>query len=585
MNPCRSFILFVSFIWGTIPLIQAQTTITFFSPTSATTGQTVVIRGNNLANVTQVRFGGVAAASFSKFTDTTGTRINAVVGSGASGFVSVRTATDSAVRSGFTFLPPATTISSFSPASATTGQTVVIRGNNLANVTQVRFGGIAAASFTKVADSTGTRINAVVGSGASGFVVVRTATDSAVRSGFTFIPPTTTITSFSPTSAAKGQTVVIKGNNLANVTQVRFGGVLAASFTKVADSAGTNINAVVGDGASGVVSVKTATDSAVRAGFTYVPPPPSITSFTPESAGPGAEITITGISLSGATAVRFGGKTAASFTIINSTQIKAIVGTGASGEVSIVFPSDSISKQGFTFIAPIPEVTSFAPLVAGKGSAIQIRGNNLNEATGVQFGGTPAQSFALKTDTAFYIEAIVDSATTGPVTVINFYGSGSSLLPFTIDTPRNFVICPKADSAIVSSLTGSSYQWQYLTDTGYADITPDTVFSNATNANLFVNDIPSSYNGKKLRCKIDGNILTGVVTISITNTWTGAVNDDFNNPGNWSCGLAVPDSNTNVVVNSGSVNVTANTEVNSIKVNTGANVTVTPGTILIIKNQ
>jgi hypothetical protein len=478
-----------------------------------------------------------------------------------------------------------TTITSFSPTSATTGQTVIIRGNNLANVTQVRFGGVAATSFTKFSDTTGTRINAVVGSGASGLVSVRTATDSAVRAGFTFIQPATTITSFSPTSATTGQTVVIRGNNLVNASQVRFGGVAATSFSKMTDSTGTRINAIVGSGATGLVSVRTATDSAVRAGFTFLAPAPSISSFSPSSAGPGAEITITGISLSGATGVNFGGTPAASFLITNSTQIKATVATGSSGDVSIVLPSGTITRPGFTFIAPLPTVTSFSPGKAGKGSTIQIRGNNLNAVTGVHFGGTPAQSFAILTDTTFYIDAIVDSATTGPVSVTNFYGSGSSLSNFIIDTPRNFVICPKADSAIVSSLTGSSYQWQYLTDTGYADISPDTVFSNATNATLFVNDIPSSYNGKKLRCKIDGSIFTGVVSISITNTWTGAVNDDFNNPGNWSCGLAVPDSNTNVVVNTGSVNVTADTEVNSIKVNPGATVTVKPGTELIIKNQ
>jgi hypothetical protein len=333
------------------------------------------------------------------------------------------------------------------------------------------------------------------------------------------------------------------------------------------------------------VSVINPSGTGSLAGFTFFTPSPSISGFSPSSGGPGAEITITGIGLNGASAVKFGGTPADSFTVINSTQIKAKVGTGSSGDVSVTVPSGTITRPGFTFIAPLPTVTSFSPEKAGKGSTIQIRGTNLDITTGVQFGGTPALSFALKTDSTYYIDAIVDSATTGPVSVINFYGKGSSLTNFIIDTPRNFVICPRADSAIVASLTGSSYQWQYLTDTGYADITPDTVFTNVSNATLFVNDIPSTYNGKKLRCKIDGNIFTGVVSISITNTWTGAVNNDFNNPGNWSCGLAVPDSNTNVVVNSGSVNVTADTEVNSIKVNTGATITVNPGTELIIKNK
>jgi hypothetical protein len=296
-------------------------------------------------------------------------------------------------------------------------------------------------------------------------------------------------------------------------------------------------------------------------------------------------VTITGIRLDSATAVSFGGTPAASFTITNGTQIKAIVAKGASGSISIILPSGTITFPGFTFIAPLPTITSFWPEKAGKGSTIQIRGNNLNETTGVQFGGTPAQSFSIKTDTAFYIDAVVDSAGTGPVSVSNFYGAGASLTHFTIDSIRDFTICPKADSFMVSTLSGLAYQWQCFKDTGYADLSNDTVLSNVSSANLLLSNIPSTYNGLKLRCKIDGNIYTGVVTIRITNIWTGAVNDDFNNPGNWSCGLAVPDSNTNVVVNTGTVNVTANTEVNSIKVNAGATLTVNPGTELIIKNQ
>ncbi|MBF0526026.1 MAG: DUF1566 domain-containing protein, partial [Deltaproteobacteria bacterium] len=56
-----------------------------------------------------------------------------------------------------------------------------------------------------------------------------------------------------------------------------------------------------------------------------------IVSFTPTTGGPGTKATITGTNLSGATAVRFGGKAAKSFTVDSSTQITAKVDDGAIG--------------------------------------------------------------------------------------------------------------------------------------------------------------------------------------------------------------------------------------------------------------
>ncbi|MFT3683018.1 MAG: IPT/TIG domain-containing protein [Ferruginibacter sp.] len=81
-------------------------------------------------------------------------------------------------------------------------------------------------------------------------------------------PPDTKpkITSFSPTTAKKGATITITGTNLNGPTAVSFGGTAATSF--VATSA-TTITAVLGEGATGAVSVTTASGTATLAGFTY----------------------------------------------------------------------------------------------------------------------------------------------------------------------------------------------------------------------------------------------------------------------------------------------------------------------------
>jgi hypothetical protein len=74
--------------------------INSFSPTSAGTGSTVIITGNNFTSATAVSFGGIAASSFTIFNTTT---IIATVGSGASGNVSVTTGGGVATLGGFCF--------------------------------------------------------------------------------------------------------------------------------------------------------------------------------------------------------------------------------------------------------------------------------------------------------------------------------------------------------------------------------------------------------------------------------------------------------------------------------------------------
>ena len=75
--------------------------------------------------------------------------------------------------------PPAIVVSSFSPASGCTGDTVKIIGSNFAGVTDVKFNGVSASSFIIIVDS----IRAVVPSGAtSGLITVVKGTCSGSSS-------------------------------------------------------------------------------------------------------------------------------------------------------------------------------------------------------------------------------------------------------------------------------------------------------------------------------------------------------------------------------------------------------------------
>ena len=106
----------------------------------------------------------------------------------------------------------------------------------------------------------------------------------------------------------------------------------------------------------------TGANSDVTTVLTLSPPAiPTITSFTPTSAGTGTTVTITGTNFTGATAVSFGGTAATSFSVVSSTSITAVVAGGASGTISVVTPGGTAtSADPFTFILTWTGTTSSA---------------------------------------------------------------------------------------------------------------------------------------------------------------------------------------------------------------------------------
>ncbi|HLP38352.1 FG-GAP-like repeat-containing protein [Lacibacter sp.] len=240
------------FLYGLPPVI------TSFSPDSGGQNTSVNIKGKNLRWVTGVKFGGEPAISVTVNSDTS---ITAIVGFGASGAVTVIGNVDSASLQGFAYIPPPV-IDSFSPTSGTTGTKVSIYGSNFATAKAVYFENVPAQSFTVISPSL---IEAVVGLGATGQVVVETAGGFFYKYLFQFYAPPV-ITSFNPVTATQGNPVTITGTNFNGATSVKFGGVSAATFTV---NSNTSITAVLANGATGDVSVTTPGGTATLGGFTY----------------------------------------------------------------------------------------------------------------------------------------------------------------------------------------------------------------------------------------------------------------------------------------------------------------------------
>ncbi|MES2647979.1 MAG: IPT/TIG domain-containing protein [Bacteroidota bacterium] len=531
------------------------TGITSFSPTSALPGTAISITGTNFLGATAVSFGGVAAKSF---TVNSATSLSAVVGNGASGAVSVTTPAGSTSKAGFVYIVPAPVITSFSPTTAAFNQQVTISGSNFTGATAVSFGGIPASSFTIV---NGNTITASPANGASGDVSITTPGGTTSKTGFTFIPAPT-ITSFTPQSGVIGTNVTISGTNFVGITAVSFGGTPATSVTLVNSS---TITAIVSSGTSGSVQVNAAGGIATKAGFTYSGA--TINSFSPVSGTTGTLLTINGTNLTGATEIRIGGRLVTSYTVVSASKITAVVGSGASGEVTITTPSGVVSKSGFIFLAT-PDITSFAPSSAGKGTLVTISGSNFTGATSVQFGGIAAASFTVVSPTK--ITAVVNTAKSGSIEVMTANGT-AMLAGFGYELN----LCIGGSTVINAPFTGVSYQWQVNNGTGFINVVNSANYAGATTSILQLNNIPGLWNGYEYRCIISGKASSST-RLHIVNNWTGTISNAWENAQNWSCGI-LPDSTTDVIIPvKASVVVNSDVLVKSMHIDSAAVIKVNP---------
>ena len=98
---------------------------------------------------------------------------------------------------------------------------------------------------------------------------------------------------------------------------------------------------------------------------------PKITSLKPTSGSAGTVVTVTGTGFGGATAVRFNGKAAKTFSVASATKIKATVPAGATtGKVTVTTPGGTATSAAkFTVLVKAKVALH---LIGLKGKAIKL---------------------------------------------------------------------------------------------------------------------------------------------------------------------------------------------------------------------
>lgn len=153
--------------------------------------------------------------------------------------------------------------------------------------------------------------------------------------------------------------------------------------------------------------------------------------------------------------------------------------TGVASVGGISSTGSNITFTGTELTAP-PTIIGFTPSARQVGGAVTIRGSLFTGATAVSFNGTAQPTFTVVNDTTITTTVPV-GATTGPVSVTNAYGTGTSA--------SNFIIIPAPTISSFSPGSGTFGTSVTVTGTGFTWATavkfngvstPFTVVSNTT---------------------------------------------------------------------------------------------------------
>lgn len=266
------------------------------------------------------------------------------------------------------------------------------------------------------------------------------------------------ITEFTPKTSWFNQPVTITGKNLGTTYKVTLGGVeVDRGYINIV-AADKIIVTTPWRVKSGDLVVYTNDGIASASGFIYTEPPvPKITSFTPVTAAWFETVTITGEYFQEISSVKFGGEAASSFKQVSANTITAVVGRGATGDITVTGIYGSGSISGFTHKS-VPDIDGVSTYTVQQGSAITLAGRSFIGATRVTIGGVDVVSFKVESNTK--ITAVVGNGDAGSILVYNQFGPSSGYPTVKFEGPKPVItdFYPKKGPAeSIVKITGANF--------------------------------------------------------------------------------------------------------------------------------
>ena len=365
-------------------------TITSFTPNEGFIGTTIIIKGENFsttANDNKVFFNDNKEATI---TNATATELTVTVPYGAeSGKINV-TVNDITVISAndFTVTYPLPTITSFSPTEGAIETEVIITGTNFSTIVNeniVTFNDNKRALLTNISENS---ITAIVPQGATTGKINLSVNgiEISTTEDFTVTHPTPIITLFSPANGISGDEIIINGANFSpiiNENTVIFNDNKEAV---ILDANPNSLKVIVPDDAvTGKISVTVNNNTTTSTSDFNVTATPTITSFSPTSASPGATVTINGTNFSNIineNKVVFSDSQEATITNATVNTLTVIVPNNAeTGNVAVTVNGITTTSNTNFIVSqqtPTPTINSFSPTTGNIGTTVTITGTNFS---------------------------------------------------------------------------------------------------------------------------------------------------------------------------------------------------------------
>lgn len=440
--------------------------ITNILPNPAGLGAPITINGVNFGGTGFISIGGVQIPTNRFTVSQDGLSITTTVPlNAANTIVTIATFGGTAISTNALVLIPPPQISSISPQSASTGQTITLFGQNFVGVRFVRVGSSTALftvnSPTRITLTVPARattnasslpITVVTGSGTATSATLFAYSEFFNNGNTVGSLPQTAIIGILDRVTTLGGRVRITGANLELIQEIRLTTSIAsttASWSLSSSAALTLIiptngllngtNATLSSAATSMDVLGAYNRVIVNNAFLVIGQPRILT-VQPVDANPGEEITLTGTGLDLLTSVTIGG-TNATFRIIDSSRVVVIMPfriTADSIRIPASGPLQVTSFGGGTATAPIvvnqaiaegqPVITSFTPTSGVPGTEIIISGINFTSVRDVSVNGIPVASFVINSPTR--ITAVLSTTPTqraqGAITLQTPFGAVNS---------------------------------------------------------------------------------------------------------------------------------------------------------------
>jgi hypothetical protein len=408
--------------------------ISGFTPATVKAGDALTIAGDYLNLVGEVIFTDRVSVLADDFTSQSRTEIQLVVPAEAqTGKIAVSNAEEEPIivysTSNLAVTLPAFT--SVTPNPVKAGTALTIAGTNLDLVETITLGGNKVIAADDFVSHTGTQIVITVPDDtkdgkvtmipASGLEVV-TADDLLM------VIPTVSVT---PVTLKNGQDITVTGTDLDLISQVVFGGNKQGTI-KDGGTATQILVTVPDDAVTGVVTFHTLADKQID-GPNITMIDPVFSSFSPASAKPNNDVTITGTDLDLVVDVVFTGDISGTIGTRTATQMAVTVPVGAkTGPITLVAKNGTTVQSAIdlTVESNLPTITSYGEAKGTPGEVLTINGTNMLLIKELIFpGGIYATAYGSKTDTRVEVYVPMDvERGYGQITMITYEGE-QGLLP------------------------------------------------------------------------------------------------------------------------------------------------------------